>query len=181
MYLDIGISIFLFICLALGWFKGFLNGVIGFISGALSLAVAIACAKGVSKVVNKWFHLAAQFDKILKNNGNWICILVCGIGIYLLCRLFFWGTAKAIKKFKEEHKLIDQIDRIAGLFLGLAKCALGLSILFIAVYLLSAIPFMHNTVNWFLKGSRVGKYLYHAVEKFLIPLIGSLKAAILKN
>jgi len=177
MYLDIGITIFLFICLALGWFKGFLNGIIGFISGALSLAVAIACAKGTSKIMDKLFHLTAELNKVLKGQGRWISVLICGIGIYLLCRLFFWGTAKAIKRFKEDHKLIDQIDRISGFFLGLAKCALGLSIIFIAVYLLTSIPFMHNTVNWFLKGSRVGAYLYHLVEKFLIPLIGSLKAA----
>jgi uncharacterized membrane protein required for colicin V production len=179
MYLDIGLSVFLFVCLALGWFKGFLNGIIGFVSGVLSLAAAIVLAKRVSNLLDKWFHIVAELNKLVKGTGPWLSVLLCGIAIYLLCRLFFWGTAKAIRKFKEDHKLIDQIDRIAGLFLGLAKCALGVSILFIVVYLLSSIPFMSHTVDWFLKGSKIGKYLYDNVVKFIIPLIGGIKAAIL--
>ncbi|MDR0461904.1 MAG: CvpA family protein [Christensenellaceae bacterium] len=179
MYLDIGISIFLLICLGYGWFKGFMNGVIGFVSGALSLAIAIPSAKGVSKIINKWFGLGKTLDGIIKGAGNWLSILICGIGIYLLCRFFFWGVSRAIKKFKEQYQLVDKVDRIAGLFLGLAKCALGISILFIVVYLLTSIPLMNNSMNWLLKGSKVGSYLYHLVVKFIIPLLRNAKAAIL--
>ena len=55
MYLDIGLCLFLVVCMILGWFKGFMCGIVGFISGALSFVAAMFTAKPLAKLLGN-FH-----------------------------------------------------------------------------------------------------------------------------
>jgi uncharacterized membrane protein required for colicin V production len=177
MYLDIGICVFLLLSVALGWYKGFMCGIVSFVSGLVSFMVAIFTASPVAGLMNRWFGLSAEFDKILDGKGQFINVLICGIVVYLVCRLVFFFIARFIRKIKDRSKVIDKVDKIAGLFLGAAKGFVSIAGIFVMLYLLTSVPFVNSAVDWLLQNSAVGKFFYEASIKYVVPLLGNLTAS----
>ena len=178
MYFDIAIGVVLALFLLMGWVKGFMCGIVGFVANVLSFAIAIFSAAIVSNFVNGFVDLSGYFDTLLAGKGAFISVLACGVAVYVLCRLVFFFINRLIKKIKKTNKAVDKVDKFAGLILGVLKCALLLCTVFVVIYLLSAIPFVHDTIELaFTSGqweSVVARYLYNAVVDYVIPLIGGV-------
>lgn len=171
MYLDIGIGVFLLICMGLGYWKGFMRSIVGFAAGVISLAVAIFSASSAADMMDKYVKLSARLEDWTGLSGRMINIFACGATIYLFFRFVFWLLGRFIKKIKEQNKAIDRLDKFGGLVLGLGKCALGLVIFFVAVHLLQSVPVIKDSVRWLMDGSVVGKFIYEIVMEYIIPTV----------
>ena len=150
--------------------------VVGFVSGLLSFAIAVFSARPLANLMDKWFNMSASFSGFLSGNGRFISLLICGGVVYLICRLVFWVIAKFIIKIKEGNKVIDKMDKIAGLVLGIAKCIVSVCMMFVTIHLLTSIGFMATFRDWLLNGSYIGSFIYGLVERLIFPLLGDLLA-----
>jgi len=169
MFLDIGLGVLLLLFVAFGFWKGFMCGIIGFVSSALSLIAAIFSAKPVANLMDRWFSLSDKLgDAILDVLGRPLNILICAIVVYFIVRLFFFGITRMIKKIKEEHDVINSIDKFLGIGLGFAKFLMFVCVVFIVVALLNEMPIIDRTANWLFNGSKVGTWLY---EDIFVKLI----------
>jgi len=136
-----------------------MGGIIGFVAGTASLVAAIFAAK----------PLAGVIGSLVKIDAN-LCVLICLVVVYVFVRLVFWGLQRLIRRVKEKHRAIDRVDKVAGLFLGVAKCAVGLVMFFAAMYLLGGISFVATARDWLMTttlDSVVGKAIYDLIEKHL--------------
>jgi uncharacterized membrane protein required for colicin V production len=175
MWLDIALGILLLVFLIGGFHKGFMCGIIGFVSGTISFAISVFTAKPVAKLMDAWINLAAKCDNIMHGLGRPLSILVCGVGVYVLCRLIFFIIGRSIKSFKSEHHRIDKVDKFAGVLLGIFKYAMLLIVAFTVVHLIDIIPLVNKTVDWLFKGSKVGVVVYDKIyDAHIWPFIEKL-------
>jgi len=175
MYLDIALGILLLLFLFMGFRKGFMCGIIGFVSSGLSFAVAVFTAKPVASFMDGSVRLADRCENIMHGLGRPLSILVCGVGVYLLCRLVFFIIGRTIKTFKKSHKSVDVVDKVAGIALGGAKFVLLLVVIFTVIHLLDSIPLIEKTVDSIFKGSKFGKVVYFDIYDTKIwPMIEKL-------
>ena len=171
MWLDIGIGVFLLIGMGLGWRKGFMNGIIGFISGIVSFVIAIFTAGPVANLLDGFINLSGR-----------LLVLISGVIVYVICRLVFWGLSRLVHKIKDNNRVIDKLDRIGGIFLGLAKYTMTIIMVFVVIYLLSSVKFMSGPIDWLFDKSVIGKFIYSdIVIKLIVPLLGDLAAWVLER
>jgi len=145
----------------------FMNSIVGFIAGLVSFMVAVSTAKPFSNMTSKWFNMP-----------GWIHVLICMVIIYAIVRLLFFILTKFVRKIKDDNRVIDKIDRIAGIILGVAKCTVCLAMFFLILSLLSHLSFIVDINAWLFKKSLIGEFLYNFVVDYIKPLLGPLAAAV---
>ena len=178
MYLDIFICLFILLSAFLGWRKGFMRNILGFIASIISLVIAIFASKPLAGLLDKWFNFSEHLSKLIKGQGSFLNFLICIIVIYTIVYLIFFFINRAIRKAKEEHKTLDKADKIAGIFLGIAKGFLSICMMLLTLYFLSVIPFMGKVVDWLLNKGVIGKFMYETTAKLIAPIFGALEAFI---
>jgi len=178
MYLDIIICLFLLLSAFLGWRKGFMRSIVGFVASIISLVIAIFAAKPLAKLFDNWFSLSEHLSSVIKGQGSFLNFLICIILIYTIVYLIFFFVHRAIRKAKEKNRTLDKADKIAGIFLGIAKGILSICMTLLTLHLLSAIPFMEDVTNWLLNKSVIGEFFYNLTAKIVTPILSALEAAV---
>ena len=134
-----------------------------FSANLVSFSVAVVTARPLANLVNTLFSITV----------NGIAIFVCGVIVYLVCRLLFYTLSRYIRKIKEGSPGIDRVDKIAGIFLGFCKFFLTMCMIFVALHLLSAIPFVDRVADRIMKGSVVGDFIFRVIRTLIMPLVGN--------
>ena len=154
----------------LGWRKGFLRGVLGFAAAIVSLTVAILCAKPLARLLDKWFGFSGAVGALPN-------MLICGVVVYLLIWFAFFIVMRFVRRAKEKNKKLDKADKIGGIFLGIAKTLVSVSMFFLTLYLMSSVPFASKIGDWLLKGSVIGQFIYDVTLKIVVPIWKALEGA----
>jgi uncharacterized membrane protein required for colicin V production len=178
MYLDIAVVLIIFISAFVGWHVGFMRGLLGFFSNILSAVVAISCANPVAGVLDAWFGVSKYLGRLVSGQGKFITVLICAIVIYAFVRLLFFLLSRLALLIKKKDKKFDTADKIGGVFLGVVKSVFSMCLFCVTFYLLTAVPFMGAAVDWFFKGSTVGSFIYDITVEIIMPIFGSVQAAI---
>ena len=133
--------------------------VVGFMSSLFSFVMAVFAARPIANLVNSWFGVPANF----------INIFICGLAVFIIGRLLFYFLGKYITKIKENNGIVDTVDKVAGIFLGFAKFAFWMCVLFAVVHLMTFIPGLRQSAEWLLYRSVIGDWIYGIVRRFVIP------------
>jgi len=181
MYFDIGIGIFALACLFLGWRTGFMRSIIGFASNILAFVTAFFTAKPTVKLMENWFSLSTKLNGVANDKGSFLSYVICFIVIYILARVAFYFLGRLVKGIKQQSKAIDIIDKIAGIFLGAAKCIVALIVLFVVLYVFKETAILDSTVEWLFTKSTIGTWMYNLVEKMVLPYLGDMAASAIQN
>ncbi|MGN1227817.1 MAG: CvpA family protein [Christensenellales bacterium] len=103
--------------------------------------------------------------------GYIISVVVVAVVIYLLIKLIVFLLSRLFASKDIERGGKSGLDRTLGLFLGTAKGLVFITALYIAVSLLSFVPFISNTVTPYINETSVVKPTYSLVDEQVNKLI----------
>jgi len=178
MVLDIVLAALLVVFMALGFRRGFMGTIVGFVAGLFAFVFSMFVARPIANFMDTLFGLSDALDGVLiDGRGRFMNLLICGAIVFIAIRLFFWWLSRLIRKLKEESFAVDVADKIAGMILGIARFGLGVSIFFVILHLMTAVPLVNNLVDSILSGSAFGQFLFDLVQRFLLPILGDFFAS----
>ena len=69
--------------------------------------------------------------------GYYISVAICGLGLFILIKVFFWIVSKIVSKL-QKIKIVGSVDRILGFALGVLEGAIWIQIICVII---SYLPF----------------------------------------
>ena len=157
MYLDIAICVILVLCLLVGWHRGFARTILGFVAAALSFILAVVLSRPLTSFFNNVFGMP----------NNFIYVFIIGSVVYIFLRVSFWFAGRFISRVKERSRIVDEVDKVAGILLGFAKFFMLMCVAFIVIHLLSVIPFTSSAVDALFHRSVIGEWFYGIIRRML--------------
>ena len=106
-----------------------------------------------------------ESETVLSNNvGNYIgtlaTIAISFIIALILIKIVLLILSKLFDVLKSSSITLNSLDRVLGLVIGIAKCFIIISIVFIVASLLQGVPTVANALDKVFEGSRIAKPLY---------------------
>ena len=172
-----------------GLSKGFFESILRLISTAAAVGLAVWLARPLSTLVNKVLPLVSWYTKALSSQPDpinlfgqelshsqvaaFLSIVTTGIVIFLLVKIIIWILAKLFDSATKNNTALSGLNRVLGMFFGIAKGAVVVASALGAISLLSSIPAMQK-VESAISSTKVTNWLYKYVDTFVENNINKL-------
>ena len=172
MIIDIVLSLLFVFAAYMGFHGGFMRSLVKFASTSIAIIVAISASSPAAVAFqNKW----NWGDKV---GGVFVLTLILAVALFILIKIAAFFVSKFIATWKAKSPLTDRVDKIAGIFFGLATCFLNICFVFWAIRFLAQLGPMAKAVDWLFNSSHIGKGIYKVSGEIIKPLIKSIENAI---
>jgi len=143
-----------------GLFKGFLRGVLSLVTVFLSIIISVLLAWPLALLFDSWFDW-------VENHGLAVVIIITAIVIFIIIRLAIFLLMRFVAKLKERSRVLNWLDMILGLLLGLFRFTLYFASLAAIISLAANIPPLARIPEWLFDESVIASWFYQLVLRLL--------------
>jgi len=148
------------------------------------MIVALFLARPVANLLDRWFSLAEVFgqlfsgegvlDSFARDNGFILLLVFVTLVLFVVIRIILWLIKLKVSRMKERCRVFNRVDQICGLFLGIVRFIIYMTMLSTFLLFAESMTFLEWLPEWIFEDSTVFLWIYEQCIRVIAPLLNWL-------